>query len=643
LVVEIGHFLLIIVFSTTLLQIIASFYAASSLNNTFFLFSKNCININFLAIIASFLFLLYAFIVNDFSVLYVAGNSNSKLPLLYKICAIWSGHEGSLLLWLVILYVFQFIISRSQRINCLSMHSYTLAVLALVQLSFLLFLLFFANPFERPLPVFPIDGRGINPMLQVPALIFHAPVVYLAYSALAVPYAFAIAALLRGKFDKTWLVWLRPWVYWAWSFLTIALVMGSWLAYHNLGWGGWWSWDPVESVMLMPWLLATAMLHSMVYVDKKNSYEAVFISLAIATFSLCLLSAFLMRSGVLLSAHNFAQDAYNAMYLLLLVFVNIAFAMIVYALRSQTIATRIRLNILSREAMMMLGTIIFVVMAIAVFIGTLYPLISELFFSKKIFIGEPDFNNVFCVFGVFLLFIMAVAPYCSWGGVTIQSRWRLLVIAAFAFTFSLCIFIVFPFLSYKFVFFIFTLLCFGQSLLPLVLRNFTNCWPYIKTNLAMLLSHIGVFMVVLAMIASTAFVTGHEVRAGLGEIVNVGGYKVRINSIYNKHGPNYKSLVANFTIIDSKGELYYLSPELKTYDVSKRVISRSVINSNFMRDVHLSLSKRHADKTWSYMFYIKPFVQLLWLGWIFIVLGGLVAILRCWGPRLFARIRMGRA
>ncbi|MBT4804321.1 MAG: heme lyase CcmF/NrfE family subunit [Legionellales bacterium] len=632
-VVEIGHFLLAIVFPLTLLQVFASFYAATSFNKTFFIFSNRCIRLNTVAVLVSFLFLLYGFIVDEFSVLYIAVNSNSKLPLLYKACAVWSGHEGSLLLWLVILSLFQFLISRTRRINCLSMHSYVLGVLALVQLSFVIFLLFFANPFERSLPVFPNDGRGVNPILQVPLLVFHAPVVYLAYSALAVSYAFAIAALLRGKFDKEWFVWLRPWVYWAWSFLTIALVMGSWLSYHTLGWGGWWSWDPVENVMLMPWLITTAMFHSTVYVEKKNSYESVFISLAIAAFSLCLLSTFLMRSGILRSVHNFAQDGYNATFLLLLVFINVIFAMVVYMFRINTIATRVRCNLFSREATMIIGAIILVVMAATVLMGTLYPLLSDLVFSKKIFVGAAYFNEAFYLMGVLLLFAMATAPYCRWGGECISSGWRLFGIAVFALVF--CVSTTFNLLSYKFDFFLFALLFFGLSLVPLVVRKFTNCWPYIKSNLAMLLSHVGVFMVVFAMISSTVFVTGHEIKAAVGELVEVGPYKVRINSVYNKHGTNYKSLVANTVIIDDAGSVYYLSPEFRTFNFSKRSISKPVISSSFLRDIHLSLTKRHHDKSISYMFYIKPFVQVLWLGWFFVILGSLIAIFKYWGLALF--------
>jgi len=410
---EIGHFALIIALCLAIVQTIVPILGAQTNTSQWMAVAKPAARGQFLFLVISYICLTYSFIKSDFSVLYVANNANTALPLQYKISAVWGAHEGSLLLWVLMLGAWTFAVTIFSRSLPNEMVARVLGVMGFVSIGFILFTLLTSNPFERIFPI-PLEGRDLNPLLQDPGLVIHPPMLYMGYVGFSVAFAFAIAALLGGKLDSAWARWSRPWVTFAWVFLTIGITLGSWWAYHELGWGGWWFWDPVENASFMPWLVGTALIHSLAVTEKRSSFKNWTVLLAILAFSLCLLGTFLVRSGVLVSVHAFATDPARGVYILMFLGVVIGGSLLLYAIRAPKIKSIGQFDLVSRETALLLNNVLLLVAMFTILLGTLYPLILDALNLEKISVGVPYFNTVFSILMLPLVLVIGVGPFLRW-------------------------------------------------------------------------------------------------------------------------------------------------------------------------------------------------------------------------------------
>ncbi|MEN9587936.1 MAG: hypothetical protein RIT15_1511, partial [Pseudomonadota bacterium] len=426
---EIGHFLLWLALGISIVLGVAPMLGAIKNRTDWMLLARPLTNILFVLVISAFICLVISFIKHDFSVLYVASNSNTALPLQYRIAGVWGGHEGSLLLWVLMLCSWMVAVARFSRHLPLPVLARILSVMGLVSVGFLLFMLLTSNPFDRLFPA-PLDGRDLNPLLQDPGMVFHPPLLYMGYVGFSVAFAFAIAALIGGNLDATWARWTRPWTTVAWMFLTIGIALGSSWAYYELGWGGWWFWDPVENASFMPWLVGTALIHSLAVTEKRGSFKSWTVLLAITAFSLSLLGTFLVRSGVLSSVHAFATDPKRGLFILAFLTIVIGSSLTLYAWRAPTVGLGARFALLSKETMLLINNVVFVVAAAAVLLGTLYPLLLDALGMGKISVGPPYFDTVFMPLMAPALFLMGVGPLTRWRGAELPDlarrlRWAL--------------------------------------------------------------------------------------------------------------------------------------------------------------------------------------------------------------------------
>src|SRR6056300_1502593 len=411
--IEFGHFALILGLAFALIQVLIPSLGFISKNYSLVNIVRPIVWGQFSLVLLSFIVLTYAFIVNDFSVKYVADNSNTQLPLIFKISGVWGAHEGSLLLWVLILSSWTLFVSIFSKNIPDDVRSHILVIMGLVSIGFLLFLIFTSNPFER-LPIIPSEGRDLNPLLQDIGLAIHPPMLYMGYVGLVVPFAFTISALIRGKLDSTWLRWSRPWTLVAWSYLTFGITLGSWWAYYELGWGGWWFWDPVENASFMPWLIGTALVHSLAVTEKRGVFKSWTVLLAIATFSLSLLGTFLVRSGVLTSVHAFASDPDRGLFILAFLLLVVGGSLVLFALRAPAVDSDIRYRWLSRETLLLFNNVVFLVATITVLFGTLFPLLMDALGQGRYSVGPPYFNAVFVPLMAVLVPVMGIGPFTRW-------------------------------------------------------------------------------------------------------------------------------------------------------------------------------------------------------------------------------------
>ena len=423
---EIGHFALIIALCLALVQTVVPIIGAQTNTSQWIAVAKPAARGQFLFIVISYICLTYSFIKNDFSVLYVANNANTALPLQYKISAVWGAHEGSLLLWVLMLSLWTLAVTIFSRSLPNIMVARVVGVMGFVSVGFLLFMLLTSNPFERIFPI-PIEGKDLNPLLQDPGLVIHPPMLYMGYVGFSVAFAFAIAALLGGKLDSAWARWSRPWATMAWVFLTIGIALGSWWAYHELGWGGWWFWDPVENASFMPWLVGTALIHSLAVTEKRSSFKNWTVLLAILAFSLSLLGTFLVRSGVLVSVHAFATDPARGVYILLFLAIVIGGSLLLYALRAPKIKSIGQFDLVSRETALLLNNVLLLVAMFTILVGTLYPLFLDALNAGKISVGPPYFNAVFVPLMLPLVLVIGVGPFMRWKKATLAETFSKLI------------------------------------------------------------------------------------------------------------------------------------------------------------------------------------------------------------------------
>jgi cytochrome c-type biogenesis protein CcmF len=633
---EIGHFALIMALCVALVQGVVSISGAQLGIRSWMSVARPASQVQFIFVMVAFACLTYAFINDDFSVKYVATVSNSMLPLEYKIAAVWGGHEGSLLLWALLLAVWTFAVSRFSRNLPLEMVSRVIGVMGLVSVGFILFMLFTSNPFDRLLPA-AADGRDLNPLLQDPGLIFHPPMLYTGYVGFSVAFAFAIAALLGGHMDATWARWSRPWTTVAWMFLTLGIALGSWWAYYELGWGGWWFWDPVENASFMPWLVGTALVHSLAVTEKRGSFKNWTVLLAIFAFSLSLLGTFLVRSGVLTSVHAFATDPERGVFILGFLLVVIGGSLALYAWRAPKVGLGGRFALISRETFLLVNNVMLVVACGAVLLGTLYPLLLDALGLGKISVGPPYFDTVFLPLMVPMLFLMGVAPIARWKQASIPD---LAVRLKWAAVVSLVMAIIVPFmmgewkaltsLGFALAFWIFATVVVNvrdrlkkSKVTGNVLSQITAL-P--KAYLGMNVAHLGVGVFIIGVGMVSTYQVEKDMRMEVGDTVTMGSYTFRFDGVTEIEGPNYTANRGQVLVTKGGDTETVLFPEKRTYRVQTMPMTEAGIDTGLLRDLYVSLGEPVGNGAWSVRVYYKPFVDWIWGGCVIMALGGLLAI-----------------
>nr|WP_222622419.1 heme lyase CcmF/NrfE family subunit [Ramlibacter albus] len=579
----------------------------------------------FLLVALAFGLLAWCFYANDFSVSYVAQHSNTQLPTPYRLSAVWGGHEGSLLLWVLMLAGWTFAVAQLSRSLDDATVARVLGVLGLVAVSLLLFVLFTSNPFERLLPAAP-NGRDLNPLLQDPGLVFHPPMLYMGYVGFSVAFAFAIAALLGGKLDATWARWSRPWTMAAWIFLTLGIALGSWWAYYELGWGGWWFWDPVENASFMPWLVGTALLHSLIVSDQRGSFKNWTVLLAIGAFSLSLLGTFLVRSGVLTSVHAFASDPRRGVFILVLLVLVVGASLALFAWRAPKVGLGGRFDLVSRETMLLLGNVMLVVASASVLLGTLYPLIVDALNVGKISVGPPYFNAVFVPLMVPVLVLMGIAPFANWKQAKLSDIARKLrlagavaVVAAAGIPVLMGEWTVLTSLGMGLAFWVG-----GLTIVQTVKRLRAGRPPLAFWS--MQLGHFGIAVFVVGVTMVGGYQQEKDVRMEPGDTVHVGGYEFRFLGVKNVKGPNYDAARGDFELLQGGKVLRTLQPEKRNYFSSEMPMTEAAIDTGFTRDVYVSLGEPLEKQAWAVRVYYKPFVDWIWGGCVLMALGGVCAL-----------------
>jgi cytochrome c-type biogenesis protein CcmF len=630
-IAEWGHYALILALALALMQAIVPLIGIK-INQTAFIRSMYTTVIGqWIWISLAFALLAYAFLSNDFSVAYVAQNSNSKLPAIYRFCALWGAHEGSLLLWVWILSFWTAAVSLCCRKLPLDVQARILAVLGMISTGFLLFILITSNPFLRFLPQSPLDGQDLNPLLQDPGLAIHPPMLYMGYVGFSVAFAFALAALISGRFDATWARWMRPWTLIAWCFLTLGIIFGSWWAYRELGWGGWWFWDPVENASFLPWLVGTALLHSLVVTEKRDAFKAWTTLLAICTFSLSLLGTFLVRSGVLVSVHAFAVDPSRGVFMLVFLLIVIGGSLSLYAWRAQHLHHQISFRMSSRESLLLFNNLILSVIMFTILLGTLYPLIVSVISTEKISVGSPYFNAVFAPLMLLLMIAMIFAPISHWQYMSIvKQRWRLLLTAALAFSLAILL----PWF-YSQNFSLLVILGLGLALwliLATVQSLFTVTGKKLTlrrisaNHLAMVVAHIGLAISVIGVVINVHYSIQREVRMQVHDRIQVGSYDFEFLGTRDFTGANYNGVEAGVMVRLGAQDVALLRPQEKIFTTQNTSIAKTAIDASPLRDLYVALGEPLGRDAWSFRIYYKPFVRWIWGGGILMILGGLIAL-----------------
>ena len=626
--VEIGHFALILAACVALLQGVIPLAGTVNGNTPWQSLAQPAAVLQFVLIAFSFGVLAHAALSDDFSVKYIAAHSNSLLPKPYKLASVWGGHEGSLLLWVLMLSGWTVSVAIFSRSLPLDMVARVIGILGLVSTGFLTFILTTSSPFERLLPA-AVDGRDLNPLLQDLGLIIHPPMLYMGYVGFSVAFAFALSALLSGRMDAAWARWSRPWTLVAWIFMTGGIALGSWWAYYELGWGGWWFWDPVENASLMPWLFGTALIHALMVTDKRGGFKAWSVLLAIGAFSLSLLGTFLVRSGVLTSVHAFAADPRRGVFILIFLAVVVGISLTLFAWRAPRATLGGKMGLVSRESMLLTNSVLLVVATGAVLLGTLYPLIVDALNLGKLSVGAPYFNAVFVPLMVPVVFLMVPGSVAHWR----EARWqdmrqelRWPAVAAVlagagvwgmtergtvltAMGVALAVWVV-------------------ARLLLQVIARLRKPGKIPLSFWGMHLAHLGVAVVVLGITMVKGYEVERDVRMGLNDQVRIEGYAFELIGISQVDGPNYKALRAEVRVTHNDQPSDTLYPEKRKYFSSAMPMTEAAIDSGLFRDLYVSLGEpiQGPVPQWSVRVFYKPFVSWLWYGAILMVLGGLLAI-----------------
>jgi len=631
---EIGHFALILALLVALVQGSFPIIGAARGNAVWMGLARPAARAQFLLIAIAFICLAYAFASMDYSVTYVATNSNSKLPLQYRIAAVWGGHEGSLLLWAMILSIWTVAVSFFSKHLPDAMRARILGVMGLISIGFLLFMLTVSNPFERLIPA-AMDGRDLNPLLQDPGMVFHPPMLYMGYVGFSVAFAFAIAALLGGELDAAWARWSRPWTTMAWVFLTAGIMAGSNWAYYELGWGGWWFWDAVENASFMPWLVGTALIHSLAVTEKRGSFKAWTVLLAICAFSLSLLGTFLVRSGVLTSVHAFATDPRRGLFILAFLVVVIGGSLMLFAWRAPTIARGGKFDVVSRESFLLANNVLLAVAAISVLFGTLYPLFLDALGLGKISVGPPYFDTVFAPLMAPALFLMGIGPIARWKQAALPElakrlRWAFGVSVATAIILPLLLGHLTPMIGLG-LFLAFWI--FGTSVNLVYQRLRTSEQPLamrIKSTSrswwGMVIAHLGIAVFTLGVTIVKGFESETAVRMQTGDVAHLAGFDFTFEGVTEIEGPNYTASRGQLRITKNGVERTVLAPEKRVYTVQNMPMTEAGISPSIIHDLYASLGEPLDGGAWSVRIYHKPMVEWIWFGCLMMALGGLLAL-----------------
>ena len=635
-IAEIGHFAMILSLGLALLLSVLPLYGAAR-NNTLLMNSARPLSwgmFGFLAI--SFFILCYAFYTNDFTIQYVASNSNSQLPWYYRITAVWGAHEGSLLLWVLIQAGWTVAVATFSRGMPQESVARVLAIMGLITVGFLLFIIVTSNPFLRTLPFFPVDGRDLNPLLQDPGLIIHPPMLYMGYVGFSVAFSFAIASLMSGRLDTAWARWSRPWTIAAWLFLTVGIALGSWWAYYELGWGGWWFWDPVENASFMPWLAGTALMHSLAVTEKRGTFKAWTVLLAISAFSLSLLGTFLVRSGILVSVHAFASDPARGMFILgFLVFV-IGGSLLLFAVKGASVRVRGNFDLVSRENALLGNNILLIAALVVVLVGTLLPLVHKQLGLGSVSIGAPFFDMLFFWLMIPFSFLLGIGPLIRWKRDNLSKLVKPMLISG-ALSLGLSALMVAlladrfsgtAFAGWVMAFWI--IFMHGFELHERATHRHTFLKGLTKlprSHWAMVCGHIGLAVTVIGIAMVQNYSIERDVRLAPGEHYQLEEYNFLFTGVRDKDGPNYDGYIADFEITKEGKYINTLHAEKRFYTTAKSMMTEAAIDRGVTRDLYIAMGERLDDnKSWAVRIYYKPFVRWIWAGSLIMSIGGAIAI-----------------
>jgi len=634
---ELGHFALVLACVLAALQAFLPGLGTQRGNPTWMRSASSLALGQGVLVLLAYLALTWAFIEHDFSVRYVVNNSNTELPLAYRISGVWGGHEGSLLLWSLVLSAWTVaVVALSRRLPML-FRARVLAVLGFVSLGFLAFMLATSNPFDRLIPP-AMQGRDLNPLLQDPGLVIHPPMLYMGYVGFAVAFAFAIAALWGGHLHAAWARWTRPWVTAAWMFLTLGIGLGSWWAYHELGWGGWWFWDPVENASFMPWLVGTALIHSLAVTEKRNTFKRWTVLLALLAFSLSLLGTFLVRSGVLVSVHAFANDPARGVYILGFLAVVVGGGLTLYATRAHHIESPGHFELLSRETLLLFNNVFLLIATFAILLGTLYPLIVDVLGLPSMSVGPPYFNLVFLPLMLPLLFLAAIGPISRWKKTRARELLRRLQVPLIL---ALALGTAVPwavFGSTSALVLAGTMLgvwCISGTLTALWrqfsrMRRGTSAGYSLRRlprhMIGMTCAHAGLGVIALGIAFTTAFSVERELVMNEGDRVAFAEHEFVFHGVREVDGPNYQAQQGHLSVYREGELIAELRPEKRTYLVQSSPMTEAAIHSTVWRDIYAALGTGQPGGGWGVRLYVKPFIQWLWGGALLMAFGGLLAL-----------------
>jgi cytochrome c-type biogenesis protein CcmF len=627
---EIGHFALILALSLAACQAVLPLLGAHKNDAALMSVARSATFGQFLFVGISFVCLTIAFVSDDFSVLYVANHSQLALPTQYKISAVWSAHEGSLLMWILLLAGWTAAVAKFTSDVPERLVARVIGVLGLLSVGFLLFALLTSNPFERLIPA-AMDGGDLNPLLQDPGLAIHPPLLYIGYVGFSVAFAFAIAAMISGELDQNWARWTRPWTTVAWLFLTMGIALGSWWAYYELGWGGWWFWDPVENASFMPWLMGTALIHSLAVTERRGLFKSWTLLLAISTFSLSLLGTFLVRSGIIVSVHAFATDPTRGFFILAFLAIVVIGALALYAWRAPALDSSAGFSAASRETFLLLNNVLLVVATTLVLLGTLAPLIVEMLNGGKISIGPPWFEVAFLIPMLPLVFLMGFGMHTAWRRQNEGAWLKVLKIPAIA---AIVVGIVLPLLFY------------GRVSLMLVVGCTAAVWivvtsliqPYrswrrkdstaaiTRSALGMSIAHLGMGLFVLGVTIVSAFGVESDRAMRVGETLEVAGLEFELRELREVAGPNYTAIEGVVEVRDGAEFVATVRPQKRQYLVQKNWMTEAGIHPTWNKDLFIALGDQLGDGAWSVRIQYKPMIRFIWIGAFVMALGGLVSV-----------------
>jgi cytochrome c-type biogenesis protein CcmF len=624
---ELGQFALILALLLAAVQCTLPLYGAWRGNTTLVSIARPAVAGQAVFVVLAFGILTWAFLTQDFSVAYVAQNSNLSLPWYYRFPAVWGAHEGSLLLWILTLNVWTVAVAAfSRHLPDVTM-ARVLGVLGFISCGFLLFTLLTSNPFLRHLPALP-DGNDLNPILQDPGLIMHPPMLYTGYVGFSVAFAFAIAALLGGELDVAWVRWARPWANVAWAFLTLGITLGSWWAYYVLGWGGWWFWDPVENASFMPWLVGTALIHSQAVTEKRGSFRAWTLLLSIFAFSLSLLGTFLVRSGVLTSVHAFASDPRRGIFILVFLGIVVGGSLLIYALRAPKVAGGKAFRLLSRETLLLVNNLMFVCAAAMVLLGTLYPIIGDMLGVGRISVGPPYFGFVFPLLMLPVVLLIPFGPFFRWAMADWGAAWRSLRPALIlALAAAIAAALIFPHAPLRALAGVAATFWVGAGIVAYALRRWREAPAgrrYTPEMLGMILAHFGLAVFLAGVLITGATSVERDLGFAPSQTQQVGGLDFRFVGVTRVQGPNYLADQGTIEVRDGDRLVTTMHPQKRQY-AGQQMQSKSDIDGGVFRDIYVALGDPLGDKAWGVRIYVKPFVRWIWAGGLFMLFGGLTA------------------